>query len=203
MTRDRAMPYASPTVCLHGSPCWFNALHGIDVPVWNHAHRLQAGRACGRAVSGEQAVFRTHAYRRCATRRRAPAVALSGEEDREPRRRWPRVHPQPEKWFRLCAFGTRARRLGCPCNVSPAHAGRRDTRRPFVIRTTRVADYPNATRALRNMRSHGDASGQSAGAQLKLALRGVRSGCGIRIVARPSSLLRPAMASVEPLGFAG
>lgn len=79
MTRDRAMPYASPTVCLHGSPCWFNVLHGIDVPVWNHAHRLQAGRACGRAVSGEQAVFRTHAYRRCATRRRAPAAVLSGK----------------------------------------------------------------------------------------------------------------------------
>jgi len=63
--------------------------------------------------------------------------------------------------------------------------------------------YPSAARALRNMRSQGEASGHPAGDQLKLALRGVRSGCGIRIVARPSSLHRPAIASVEPLGFAG
>src|SRR3546814_11187760 len=62
---------------------------------------------------------------------------------------------------------------------------------------------PTATRALRNILSHGESSGQSSGAQLRLALRGVRSGCGIRIVARPSSLDRPAMASAEPLGLAG
>src|SRR3546814_15594384 len=62
---------------------------------------------------------------------------------------------------------------------------------------------PTATRALRNILSHGESSGQSSGAQLRLALRGVRSGCGIRIVARPSSLDRPAMASAAPLGLAG
>src|SRR5690606_14388178 len=72
-------------------------------------------------------------------------------------------------------------------------------------RHRRVAEpgQPSDARVLRNIRIHGEASGQSAGAQLKLALRRVRSGCGIRIVARPSSLVRHAIASVEPLGLAG
>src|SRR3546814_4533403 len=70
---------------------------------------------------------------------------------------------------------------------------------PIVDRATQSIRI----RALRNIRSHGESSGQSSGAQLRLALRGVRSGCGIRIVARPSSLDRPAMASAEPLGLAG
>src|SRR3546814_3458172 len=39
---------------------------------------------------------------------------------------------------------------------------------------------PTATRALRNILSHGESSGQSSGAQLWLAVRGVRSGCGMR-----------------------
>ena len=46
--------------------------------------------------------------------------------------------------------------------------------------------YPTHTRALRNMRIHGESPVQSRGAQLRLALRRVRSGCGIRMVARPS-----------------
>ena len=58
-------------------------------------------------------------------------------------------------------------------------------------------------RALANSLCHGESSGQSAGAQLKLARRRVRSGCGIRMVARPSSLVSPAMPSGEPLGLAG
>src|SRR3546814_9357888 len=56
---------------------------------------------------------------------------------------------------------------------------------------------PTATRALRNILSHGESSGQSSGAQLWLEVRGVRSGCGMRMVARPSSLDRPAMASAR------
>lgn len=63
--------------------------------------------------------------------------------------------------------------------------------------------YPTQTRALRNIRSHGESPAQSFGAQLKLAARRVRSGCGIMIVARPSRLLRPAMPSGEPLGLSG
>ena len=67
----------------------------------------------------------------------------------------------------------------------------------------RAGAQPSAARALRNMRIQGEASGQSPGAQLKLIRRRVRSGCGIRIVTRPSSLVTPAIASVEPLGLAG
>ena len=67
----------------------------------------------------------------------------------------------------------------------------------------RPGAYPTHTRALRNMRCHGESSGQSAGAQLKLARRKVRSGCGIKMVARPSRLLTPAIPSGEPLGLAG
>src|SRR5690606_31352010 len=63
--------------------------------------------------------------------------------------------------------------------------------------------YPTNTRAFRNTRSHGESSPHSAGAQLKLAVRSVRSGCGIRMVARPSVVVTPATASVEPFGFAG
>lgn len=66
-----------------------------------------------------------------------------------------------------------------------------------------AASQPTHTRALRNIRSHGESPAQSFGAQLKLAARRVRSGCGIRIVARPSRLLRPAMPSGEPLGLSG
>src|SRR5690606_16939864 len=62
---------------------------------------------------------------------------------------------------------------------------------------------PTQRRALWKIRIHGDWPGHSAGCQLKLSERRVRSGCGIRIVARPSSLHRPAIASVEPLGSSG
>ena len=64
-------------------------------------------------------------------------------------------------------------------------------------------DQPSTCRAFLNMRIHGLSSGQPAGAQLRLAVRRVRSGCGIRIVARPSDEVRPAIASSEPLGLAG
>src|SRR3546814_18252923 len=69
---------------------------------------------------------------------------------------------------------------------------------PIVDRATQSIRI----RALRNIRSHGESSGQSSGAQLRLALRGVRSGWGLRYVAPPSSLDRPALAAAEPLGVA-
>ena len=93
---------------------------------------------------------------------------------------------------------------GARCLGGPRRwAGTRTPARADVPPHRPAAAYPSAARALRNMRSHGDASGQPVGDQLKLALRSVRSGCGIRIVARPSSLHRPAIASADPLGLAG
>lgn len=62
---------------------------------------------------------------------------------------------------------------------------------------------PHHTRALRNMRSHGESSPQPAGCQLRLTERGVRSGCGIKMVARPSVLVRPVMPSGDPFGLSG
>lgn len=85
------------------------------------------------------------------------------------------------------------------CRKRPGRPPVRAPGRPAAGRTRQ----PMARRALRNIRNQGDASGQSAGCQLKLTVRRVRSGCGIRIVARPSRLVRPAMASTEPLGLAG
>lgn len=64
-------------------------------------------------------------------------------------------------------------------------------------------DQPHHTRALRNMRIHGESPCHSAGAQLRLSARGVRSGCGIMMVTRPSLLVRPVMPSGEPFGFSG
>lgn len=57
--------------------------------------------------------------------------------------------------------------------------------------------------AFRNIRSHGDSLFHSPGCQLRLTLRSVRSGCGMRMVARPSSLVSPVMPSLEPLGLDG
>ena len=62
---------------------------------------------------------------------------------------------------------------------------------------------PTQTRALRNIRIHGESCPHSCGCQLRLTVRVTRSGCGIRIVARPSSLDRPVMPSGEPFGLSG
>ena len=63
--------------------------------------------------------------------------------------------------------------------------------------------HPTHTLALRNRRIHGESPSQPLGAQLKLTLRSVRSGCGMRIVARPSSVVRPVMPSGDPFGLSG
>ena len=47
--------------------------------------------------------------------------------------------------------------------------------------------YPTHTRALRNIRIHGLSSPQSSGCQEHCTVRNTRSGCGIRIVKRPSA----------------
>ena len=55
--------------------------------------------------------------------------------------------------------------------------------------------YPIAARALRNILSHGDASPHPRGAHESCAVRQTRSGCGIRIVNRPSAVVRPVIPS--------
>lgn len=80
---------------------------------------------------------------------------------------------------------------------------KRESLRKTRDQATRTGCQPSCRLAFRNIRSHGLSSGQSAGAQLRLAVRGVRSGCGIRIVALPSVEASPAIASWEPFGLAG
>jgi hypothetical protein len=53
------------------------------------------------------------------------------------------------------------------------------------------------------MRCQGEISDQSAGAQEKLTVRKVLSGCGIMIVTLPSVLHHPVTPLGEPLGFWG
>lgn len=65
------------------------------------------------------------------------------------------------------------------------------------------ATHPTHTRALRNMRSQGEASPQSSGCQLIWTLRNTRSGWGMAMVTRPSVVVRAVMPNGEPLGLAG
>ena len=58
-------------------------------------------------------------------------------------------------------------------------------------------------RALRNMRIHGPYSPHSGARQEFCMLRKMRSGCGIMMVKRPSSLQNPLSPSAEPFGFSG
>ena len=66
----------------------------------------------------------------------------------------------------------------------------------------RVA-HASHRRALRNRRRHGASSIQPSGCHEFCTARTTRSGCGIMIVTRPSSLVRPVIPSGEPLGLAG
>src|SRR5690554_6681200 len=79
--------------------------------------------------------------------------------------------------------------------VSRPHAGR-------VMRTG-WRRQPSQTRALRNMRAHGESSPSPSGAQLICTVRKLRSGCGIMIVKRPSGVVKPVRPPAEPLGLAG
>src|SRR5215468_10346887 len=62
---------------------------------------------------------------------------------------------------------------------------------------------PSHTRALRNIRIHGESSPQSAGCHDICTVRKPRSGCGIRIEKRPSAVVRPVIPLGEPLGLYG
>ena len=65
------------------------------------------------------------------------------------------------------------------------------------------SSQPTATRAFLKSRSHGPSSPHSSGCHEFVMVRNTRSGCGIRISARPSSLVSPAIPSTEPLGLSG
>lgn len=66
-----------------------------------------------------------------------------------------------------------------------------------------VNDYPSHFRALRNNLIHDASSIQSSGRHECCTALNTRSGCGIIIVKRPSSLVRPVIPSGEPFGLAG
>lgn len=57
--------------------------------------------------------------------------------------------------------------------------------------------------ALRKIRIQPEASVQSSGCQESSIARWLRSGCGIMIVKRPSSVVKAVRPPFEPLGFAG
>jgi hypothetical protein len=64
--------------------------------------------------------------------------------------------------------------------------------------------YPTHRRAFWKRRNQGPSScGQSRGSHEYCLRKKQRSGWGIRIVTRPSALVRPVMPSGEPLGFRG
>src|SRR6266508_875247 len=63
--------------------------------------------------------------------------------------------------------------------------------------------HPTQTLALRNIRIHGESSPQSSGCQDICTVRNTRSGCGMRIVKRPSAVVNPVMPPREPLGLYG
>jgi hypothetical protein len=66
------------------------------------------------------------------------------------------------------------------------------------------APYPTHRRAFWKRRNQGPSSyGHSRGSQEYCRRRKERSGWGIRIVTRPSALVRPVIPSGEPLGFWG
>ncbi len=63
--------------------------------------------------------------------------------------------------------------------------------------------HPTQTRAFLNRRSQGPSEPHSSGYQEFCRLRITRSGWGIMMVTRPSSLVRPAIPCGDPLGLAG
>jgi len=58
-------------------------------------------------------------------------------------------------------------------------------------------------RAFENILNHGDASPHSSGCHDICTVRNTRSGCGIRIVKRPSAVVSPVMPAGDPFGLYG
>lgn len=63
--------------------------------------------------------------------------------------------------------------------------------------------YSTQTRAFLNRRIHGESSCHSSGCHECCTALNTRSGCGIMMVARPSSLQKPVRPCGDPLGFSG
>ena len=81
-------------------------------------------------------------------------------------------------------------------------------RRAGLLRQSRLfshigAHHPTARRALRNIRSHGLAPAIPSGRHDSCAARYTRSGCGIRMLKRPSAVVKPVSPPAEPLGLSG
>ncbi len=70
-------------------------------------------------------------------------------------------------------------------------------------RRRQATPYPTQTRALRNIRNHGPSSPQSSGCQELATVRNTRSGCGIRMLKRPSGVVSPVIPCGDPLGLYG
>ena len=71
-----------------------------------------------------------------------------------------------------------------------------------AVASYRSPAQPTHTRALRNMRIHGAVLAPlRPGCQEFCTVRNTRSGCGIRMVTRPSRLVRPVMPRGEPFGI--
>ncbi len=70
-------------------------------------------------------------------------------------------------------------------------------------RRRQATPYPTHTRALRNIRNHGPSSPQSSGCQELATVRNTRSGCGIRMLKRPSGVVSPVIPCGDPLGLYG
>jgi len=81
--------------------------------------------------------------------------------------------------------------------LSPPMASRRSAQAPHR------GGQPSHRRALRNIRIHGESSPSPGGCHDSCTVRRTRSGCGIRMVKRPSGVVRPVMPPGEPFGLYG
>ena len=117
--------------------------------------------------------------------------------------------PQTLRLSRVASFGETFvifPAKGHPPKPSPAGTFFRTSRKNAIFarsRYDRMRLYPTQTRAFLKKRIHGLSSGQSRGLQLICDERNTRSGWGMRIVARPSSLVRLVMPNGDPFGLSG
>ena len=73
----------------------------------------------------------------------------------------------------------------------------------IVVQRRLTSRYPTQTRALRNIRIHGDCSPQPSGCHDCCTVRNERSACGISTVKRPSGVVTEVMPCGEPFGLYG
>jgi peptidyl-prolyl cis-trans isomerase C len=93
-----------------------------------------------------------------------------------------------------------AKKLGLDKN--PDVAAQADLARQAIFIRAFVQDFVKK-HPLRNMRIHGESSPQFSGCQDICTVRKTRSGCGIMIVKRPSSVVTAVKPPGEPFGLYG